>query len=110
MEKLTVFINNQIVFKFDKEHALEDQQLTFLDQMDSDMERGIKIQSELLTNPDNQQRAIFVSMNLIKAIQQDNEAIIFASCAYLANRYSQLTEVHANDYDGSVKIELIEEQ
>lgn len=108
MGKLFVYINDEVVFDFDKEHSLEEQQVAFLDQMDSDMGQGIKIKGELLTNPDNKQRATFVSMNLIKAIQQDNDAIIFASCAYLANRYPELTEVHANDHDGSVKIEFIE--
>ena len=107
MGKLSVYINNEVVYDFDKEHALEEQQRSFLDKMDDDMERGIKIKGELLTNPDNKQRATFVSMNLIKAIQQDNDAIIFASCAYLANRDPELTEVHANDHDGSVKIEFI---
>lgn len=108
MAKLSVFINSEVVFDFDKDHALEEQQISFLDQMDSDIGRGIKIKGELLTNPDKKQRATFVSMNLIKAIQQDNDAIKFASCAYLANRYPELSEVHANDHDGSVKIEFIE--
>ena len=108
MGKLSVFINDEVVFDFDKEHALDEQQLSFLDQMDSDMGQGIKIKGELLTHPDKNQRATFVSMNLIKAIQQDNDAIKFASCAYLANRYPKLSEVHANDHDGSVKIEFIE--
>lgn len=108
MEKLSVFINEQNVFEFDKEHVFDEKQLAFLDQMDKNMELGIKIKGELFENPDSNQRAIFVSMNLIKAIQQDNDAAIFASCAYLVNRRSELVEVHAIDYEGSVKIELIE--
>jgi len=109
MDKLTVFINNEIVFEYDRDLTIEDQQLAFLDRMDADMERGIKIRGELLVNPDSQQRATFVAMNLIKALQQDNEAVISASCAYLANRHPALIEVHANDHDNAVKIELIEE-
>ena len=109
MDKLAVFINNEIVFEFDRELTFSDQQLAFLDRMDAGMERGIKIQGELLVNPDSQQRATFVAMNLIKALQQDNEAVISASCAYLANRHPALIEVHANDHDNAVKIELIEE-
>lgn len=107
-ESLTVFINGQVVFEFDKGHELEEQQLAFLDKMDSDMSRGIKIQGELLAKPDNQQRATFISMNLIKAIQQDNDAVIFSSCAYLVNRNPALTEVHANDVENSIKIEFVE--
>jgi hypothetical protein len=48
-------------------------------------------------------------MNLIKALQQGNGAVISASCAYLVNRHPALIEVHANDHDRAVKIELIEE-
>jgi len=110
MNKLAVLINNEIVFEFDRELSFADQQLAFFDKMDTDMDSGIKIDGELLANPDSQQRASFVVMNLIKALQQDNEAVITASCAYLANRFPQLIEVHANDHGKSVKIELIDEE
>jgi len=110
MNKLAVFINNEIVFEFDRQLTFEDQQLAFLDKMDSDMDDGIKIHGELLTNPDSQQRASFVVMNLIKALQQDNDAVKTASCAYLVHRFPQLIEVHANDHGKTVKIELIEEE
>lgn len=109
MDKLAIFVNNEIVFEFNRDLTFEDQQLAFLDKMDSDMESGIKIYGELLVNANSQQRATFVAMNLIKALQQDNEALISASCAYLVNRHPALIEVHANDHDDAVKIELVEE-
>lgn len=81
MDKLGVFINNEIVFEFDRDIRFSDQQLAFLDKMDSDMDQGIKIYGELLTNPDAQQRANFIAMNPVRALQQDNEAVITSSCA-----------------------------
>lgn len=108
MNKLAIFVNNENVFEFNSGLTFEDQQLAFLDKMDTDMDSGIKIQRELLVNPDNQQRATFVVMNLIKALQQDNEAVLSASCAYLVNRHPALIEVRANDYNNALKIELIE--
>lgn len=110
MNKLAVVVNNEVVFEFDREISFEDQQMAFLDRMDSDMDSGIKIKGELLVNPDARQRATFIVMNLIKALQQDNEAVISASCAYLVNRHPALIEVHANDHGDAVKIELIEEE
>ena len=110
MDKLTVFINNENVFEFDRDLTFSDQQLAFLDKMDSDMDKGIKMHGELLTSPDNQQRATFVAMNLIKALQQDNEAVKTSSCAYLVNRLPALVELHANDHGKTVKIELVEEE
>ena len=110
MNKLAVLVNDETVFEFDRDLTFEDQQLAFLDRMDSDMENGIKIHGELVVDPDSQQRATFVTMNLIKALQQENEAVISASCAYLVNRFPELVEVHANDHGNAVKIELIEEE
>jgi UDP-glucose 6-dehydrogenase len=62
------------------------------------MESAIKIHGELLLNPASQQRATFVIMNLITALQQGNEAVKYASCAYLVSRHPRLIEVHANDH------------
>jgi len=109
MKKLTIFANDQIVYEYDREITFEDRQMAFLDKMDSDMERGIKIKGKLITSPDSKQRATFVAMNLIRALQQDNDAAISVSCAYLVNRHPALVEVHANDHGSGVKIELVEE-
>jgi len=47
-------------------------------------------------------------MNLFKALQQDDQPIISASCAFLTNRQSELIEVHAKDQGSAINIELIE--
>ena len=109
MKKLTIFANDQIAYEYDKDITLEQGQLAFLDKVDSDMDRGIKIQGKLISSPDSKQRATFVAMNLIRALQQDNQPIIYSSCAYLANRFPRLVEVHANDQGNTVNIELVEE-
>ncbi|MGD8999437.1 MAG: hypothetical protein PVF75_03410 [Granulosicoccaceae bacterium] len=110
MKKVTIFVNNQAVYEYDKEVPIDDQKLAFLDKMDSDMARGIKIQGELIPHPDKHQRATFVTMNFIRALQQENEVLIAAYSAYLANRLPGLVEVHANDHGSRIKIELVEEE
>ena len=109
MSVLSIYVNGQVVFEYDREMTLVDEQMVFLDKMDSDMDRGIKIQGEALKNPDGRQKATFVAMNLIRALQQVNEAAMSVSCAYLVSRLPGLVEVHANDEDGKVTIELVEE-
>jgi len=109
MKKLTFFINEEVVYEHDREISFEQQQLEFLDKMDKDMESGIKIRGELTIHPDLQQRTTFVVMNLIKGLQQDNDAVIFSSCAYLINRHPELIEVHANDHEDTISINLVNE-
>ena len=109
INKLSIFISNENVFEFDRKLLLVDEQLAFLDKIDSDMDKGIKVNGELLASPDKQQRATFIAMNLLKALQQENDAIITASCVYLLNRFPRLIEVHANNHDKTINIDLIEE-
>ena len=109
MKKLSFFINEEVVYEYDREITFEQQQLEFLDKMDKDMESGIKIRGQLIIHPDLQQRSTFVVMNFIKGLQQDNDAVISASCAYLINRHPELIEVHANDRDSEIDIELVNE-
>lgn len=109
MKTLSIFINDQVVYEFDRDTHIDEQKLVFLDNMDADMEKGIKVQGELILSPDTQQRARFVVMNLIKALQQENNAIISASCVYLINRQPELLEVHINDYESSINITFVDE-
>lgn len=108
MSKLSIFINEQAAYDYDSGTELDDQQRAFLDRMDEDMGRGLKIHGELISEPDTHQRATFVAMNLIKALLQEDEAKIQVSCAYLLNRLPDLNEVHARDGDERVEIELTE--
>jgi hypothetical protein len=109
MKKLIVFVNDQSVYEYAKDRDLDETQIEFLDKMDSDMRRGIKVHGELIASPDLKQRASFVAMNLIKALQQENAAIIAASTAYLMNRLPGLVEVRAKDAENGVTIEFVEE-
>lgn len=109
MKKLTFFINEEVVYEYNREITFEQQQLEFLDKMDIDMDKGIKIRGEYSIHPDLHTRTTFVVMNLIKAIQQDNDAAIAASFAYLVNRHPDLIEIHANDIDDTIGIKLVNE-
>jgi len=106
MNKIKLFVNGQVAFDFDKDMVLDESHLTFIDKMDSDMKKGIKINGELFSNPDKLQRAEFTVMNLIRALQQENQAIVEASCAYISNRLPEIYEVHVKSHESGVKVEF----
>ncbi len=106
MSKIILLVNDQIAFDFVKDESLDEEQLNFLDKMDSDMSKGIKINGELFKNPDKIQRAEFTAMNLIRALQQENKTVIAASCAYISNRLPEVHEVHVSDLNSGVAVEF----
>ncbi len=109
MNKLSVLINDQLAFEYDRSTELDEKQQAFLDRMDCDMDRGLKIHGEPVSEPDGKQRAIFMAMNLIKALQREDHAKIAVSCAYLCSRLPHVVEVHARDRGERIHIEFVEE-
>ncbi|MBL7002544.1 MAG: hypothetical protein ISR69_00785 [Gammaproteobacteria bacterium] len=105
---LGIFVNEQFVFEYDTSTELDDQQLAFLQKMDADMDKGIKIYGELIVKPDSEAKANFVVMNLLKSLQQQDDAKIGVSCAYLSQNYPNVVEVHARDEGNRIGVELVE--
>jgi len=106
-DKLAVFVNDEPVFEYRLKIELDDQQLAFLDKMDNDMSQGFKVQGEMIVDSKPEQRAEFVAMNLIKALQQDNEASVMVCCAYLTQRNPELREVRVSDADKGVVVDFV---
>jgi hypothetical protein len=107
MTHLNILINDQLAFEYDRSEVLDDQQLQFIERMDRDMDGGIRMYGELMAEPDAEQKARFVAMNLIKSLRQEDHARIAASCAYLSHQLPPIVEVHARDQDGRVNIEFV---
>ena len=102
-------MNDQQVFEYDRTTKLDDRQMEFLDRMDDGMSRGIRVYGHLITAPDVKQKATFVAMNLLKALQQEDQTRAVVSCAYLSTRLPHVVEVQARDQDDQIYIEFIEE-
>ena len=109
MGNLSIFINDQLVFEYDRSTKLDDKQLEFIDKMDQDMDRGLKMYGELIRKPDTKQKATFVAMNLLKALKHDDDARIAVTCAYLNSRLPHAVEMHARDQGKRIDIEFVEE-
>ncbi len=105
--KLVVVINGDPVVEYDRGRELPDQQLEYLNRMDQRMDDGISIGSNSVDAPDLVQRATFVANNLIEALRADDEPIMAAACAYLANRLPDLKQVKAEDRGEQTTVELV---
>ena len=75
--------------------------------MDLDMDEGIELNSEMVTTPDKTQRADYVAMSLFYAIKSDNDALIAATCAYLANRLPESRKVRAVEHGEEITLDLV---
>jgi hypothetical protein len=104
---LTILIDNQSQLTFDRSRPLSDKQLAYLDRMDTQMDEGLQLEDARIEQPDALQRAQFVAVHLIEAMQQGNEALVAASCAYLARRLPDLKQVKALLVEGGFSVELV---
>ena len=95
-EMMVVLLNGEAMFEYDRTKPLPEKQRQYLDRMDRQMDEGITLGTEKIVNPDQQQRAQFVALSLLTAIEQDNDAVIAAMNSYLAVRYPDLKQVKAD--------------
>ena len=103
-DSMVVLVNGEALFEYDRTKPLPENQRQYLDRMDQQMNEGITLGNEAISNPDQQQRAQFVAFTLITAIQQDNEAAIAAMNSYLAIRFPDLKQIKADTDESSKKV------
>ena len=109
MNFLSIFINDQLAYEYDRTTELDENQQAYLDKMDTDMDKGFKISGEMIANPDTKQKATFISMNLLRALKQEDDARLAVYCAYLSARLPNTIEVHASDGQNRIDIEFVEQ-
>lgn len=105
--KLRVTLNHVDVVEYDRNRRLPGHQRQFLDKMDTDMSQGLELAGEFIETPDTMQRAKFVAMQLVMALQRQEEGLIAASCAYLANRFPHMLGVKALEQGEQIMLELV---
>ena len=103
---LEIVINGETVLSFDK-NRFPGHQRQFLDTMDLDMDEGIELGNEKVTQPDEMQRAKYVAMSLILALLEGNNEMATAMCAYLVHRQPELKQVRANENGVDIDLDLL---
>ena len=106
-EQLVVLLNGESQMQYNRNKALQHRQREFLDKMDAELKRGITIDERTVENPDLQQRAQFVALNLIQAIQNGEDQTAAAMCAYLAVFLPDLKQVKAEQKPEGLFIDLV---
>lgn len=104
---MAVLINGIAQLEYDRNKALTDYQLTYLDQMDKKMDQGISIDGENIESPGFNQKIQFVTANMLSAIKSDNEGMTSALCTYLATRLPDLKQVKVIEEGDDMSIDLV---
>jgi hypothetical protein len=102
-----ILVNDEAQLEYHRGKALSAQQRAYLERMDRQMDAGVPLGGVSIEKPDDLQRAQFVALQVLKGLQQGNEALIAAGCAYLARRLPDLTQVKARLVEGGFSVELV---
>jgi hypothetical protein len=104
---LVIVADGQSQLEYDRQKRLPDDQRAYLDRMDVRMDAGIRLGENDISYPDQLQRAQFVALQLIQAIEGGQEGLAAATCAYLANRVPELRQVRVETRDGKRSVDLV---
>ncbi len=105
---MAVLLNGTAQIEYNRDISLPGKQRDYLDRMDQDMDEGIQLGNQYVENPNQIQRAQFIALHLVQSLLADNEQHIAASCAYLADRLTDLKQLKAvTKPDGAIGIDLV---
>ena len=105
-DTLRLVLDAEQVLSYDRRQRLPGIQRRFLDQMDADMDRGIRLQDVQIENPEPEQRLHYVALTLVHAVLDANDNLKLACCAYLADRYPDLAQVVARQDSDNIHLQL----
>lgn len=105
--RLTVLINDEPQLEYDRARTLPEAQQDYLDRMDERMHAGIRLGGALVDSPDTLQRAQFMAIQVIDGLQDSNDSLVAAACAYLASRMPDLTQIKATLVEEGYSVELV---
>ena len=104
---MAVLINGIAQLEYDRDKALTDYQLTYLDKMDKKMDGGINIDGEMIESPELNQRVQFVVANMLTAMKSDNEGVTSSLCTYLAIRLPDLKQIQISEENEEMTINMV---
>ena len=106
-DNLVVVLDGVSQLEYARATPLAPAQLDYLDRLDQKMDAGIELAGLHIQQPDALQRAQFIAVQLLQAVQAGNEAQAAVTCAYLANRIPDLKQVRASTRAGLLSFDLV---
>ena len=106
-DSLVVVLDGVSQLEYRHSTPLAESQREYLDKLDRRMDAGIELGGRRIESPDALQRAQFVALQLLQAVEAGNEAVAAATCAYLANRLPDLKQVRATTRAGLMTFDLV---
>jgi len=88
-----VILNKQIIYTY-TDKAAPARVRRFLDEMDNDMQSGIKLGNVSVENPTDFQKLQYVAVQLFHALEANNQSLTEVMSAYLMKRNCQLSEIN----------------
>ncbi len=104
---IKLVVNNEVVLEYDKNVALPEGQKAYLEDMDKRMDKGIFLADRFIAQPDQTQRAQFVTLMMLKFLDEDKDNDAIAMFTYLVNRLTDLKQVKARGEKGKYQFELV---
>ena len=100
-------LNDAEMLHYDKSLSLTEKQLNVLNQIDSQMDKGINLSGEHIDKPDRIQKAQFVAFSLLSALENNNDQQAIAFFSYLVNKVENLKQLKAIGEKGKYKVEFV---
>jgi len=100
-----VILNKQIIYTYTDKSAPA-RLRRFLDEMDKDMQTGIKLGDDSVENPTDFQKLQFVAVQLFHALETNNNNLAEVMSAYLMKRNCQLSVINITQDNDSFNIQL----
>ncbi len=105
-----VSLNSSKVLEYFRDRELTNKQIHDLEKAEKKLTSGIYFAGKFISSPSPQEKAVFMANQLAMALDEDNEAALAISCAYLATRYPDLKQLKLTNHEGQLSIELINDK
>lgn len=98
-EKVAFLLDGQEVLTYDRSITLTQNQKGYLDDMEQTLNEGFFLSGERVENPDLEQKTQFVALNLVQALQKEDDKTAIILFSYLVDRMPELKQAKAKIKD-----------